>query len=54
MVVGAPGQERYLAVFTFEGASMWRLAGFGTEGVCTGAKVPANVFDALGCPAWEA
>lgn len=53
MVVGAPGQERLLAVFTWEGATAWRLAGFGNEGVCTGAKVPAAVFDALDCPAWE-
>ncbi len=53
MVVGAPGQERLLAVFTWEGAAAWRLAGFGNEGVCTGAKVPAAVFDALDCPAWE-
>ena len=53
MVIGAPGEERNLAVFTSVGATTWRLAEIGTEGVCTGAKVPADLFDALGCPAWE-
>ena len=53
MVIGAPGEERNLAVFTSEGATTWRLAQIGTEGVCTGAKIPANLFDILGCPAWE-
>jgi len=53
MVVGAPNQERNLAVFATGGGATWRFVDIGTEGVCSGAKVPTNLFEALGCSVWE-
>lgn len=53
MVIGAPNRERALAVFTFEGAPVWRLANLGTDQACSGAAVPPPLYDALGCAQWE-
>jgi hypothetical protein len=51
MEVGAPGQERALAVF--EARSQWIVRNLGTSAVCTDAGVPPNIFDVLGCADWE-
>ena len=50
---GSAGQDRAFAVYQATGDT-WRLANFGTSGVCTDAKVPPALYGALGCAQWEA
>jgi hypothetical protein len=51
MVIGAPGQDRALAVF--ESAGVWVVRNVGTDAVCTDGGVPPQLYDALGCALWE-
>ncbi len=51
-LVRASGQDSALAVFRAAGSG-WEGANLGTDQVCSGAGVPAELYAALNCGPWD-
>jgi hypothetical protein len=51
-LITAPDQDNVFAVFEV-GQGGWLGKNLGTDGVCSGAGVPQNLYTALGCGPWE-
>jgi hypothetical protein len=51
-LVTAPGQDKAFTVFR-AGPAGWEGANLGTDQVCSGAGVPADLYPALNCGPWE-